>query len=238
MKLISYNIHRGVDRRGRPCLDAIADALADLRPDLLACQEVLRPGSGADQAERLAGRLGLCPLFEPNATTRHGPLGNAILGPAEAVPIGNLDLSVPGSEPRGALRARVGRTLELWNTHLGLSARQRALQWQRLCDHLPAADVALVLCGDFNDWRGGLDRAVRQAGLRSALDARPRPERRTFPAHRPWLALDRVYCRGIAIASAQVLRGAPWNVLSDHLPVEVRFAIPPDEPPAEPSVPC
>ena len=42
---------------------------------------------------------------------------------------------------------------------------------------------------------------------------------RTFPSAFPLLRLDRMYVRGFAIASAQVLSGPTWRKLSDHAPI-------------------
>ncbi|MEO8937312.1 MAG: endonuclease/exonuclease/phosphatase family protein [Burkholderiaceae bacterium] len=42
---------------------------------------------------------------------------------------------------------------------------------------------------------------------------------RTFPAAFPLLRLDRMYVRGLRIASAQVLTGPTWRNLSDHAPI-------------------
>jgi endonuclease/exonuclease/phosphatase family metal-dependent hydrolase len=35
------------------------------------------------------------------------------------------------------------------------------------------------------------------------------------------LRLDRIYQRGFAVNKAQVLRGRPWSLLSDHAPIVV-----------------
>jgi len=35
----------------------------------------------------------------------------------------------------------------------------------------------------------------------------------------PLLQLDRVYTRGFQIELAEVLIGAPWNIMSDHVPL-------------------
>jgi endonuclease/exonuclease/phosphatase family metal-dependent hydrolase len=39
----------------------------------------------------------------------------------------------------------------------------------------------------------------------------------TFPSLLPVLRLDRIYVRGFKIVKAQVHRGKPWSLLSDHL---------------------
>jgi len=57
----SYNIHRGVGLDRRPDLDRIADVIAEMSPDVIGLQEVVR-GTGsarADQAAYLATRLGM-----------------------------------------------------------------------------------------------------------------------------------------------------------------------------------
>jgi endonuclease/exonuclease/phosphatase family metal-dependent hydrolase len=41
----------------------------------------------------------------------------------------------------------------------------------------------------------------------------------TFPSVMPILRLDRIYVRGFKVVSAQVHRGRPWSLLSDHLAV-------------------
>ena len=50
---------------------------------------------------------------------------------------------------------------------------------------------------------------------------RLQPPPKTFPAKFPMLRLDRVYQRGFAVKRAQVLRGKPWSLLSDHAPLVV-----------------
>jgi endonuclease/exonuclease/phosphatase family metal-dependent hydrolase len=45
------------------------------------------------------------------------------------------------------------------------------------------------------------------------------PPPKTFPAKFPMLRLDRIYQRGFAVKRAQVLRGKPWSLLSDHSPI-------------------
>lgn len=42
---------------------------------------------------------------------------------------------------------------------------------------------------------------------------------KTFPSKFPMFRLDRIYQRGFAVKKAQVLRGRPWTLLSDHAPI-------------------
>jgi endonuclease/exonuclease/phosphatase family metal-dependent hydrolase len=47
---------------------------------------------------------------------------------------------------------------------------------------------------------------------------------RTYPSLLPLLRLDRIYVRGFSVLGAQVHRGAPWSLLSDHLAVSAELA--------------
>ncbi len=47
---------------------------------------------------------------------------------------------------------------------------------------------------------------------------------RTFPSIMPILRLDRIYVRGFRVVNAQVHRGAPWSLLSDHLALSAELA--------------
>lgn len=64
------------------------------------------------------------------------------------------------------------------------------------------------------------------AGTVRAATARRLPApARTFPAAFPLLRLDRVYVRGLRIASARVLSGPTWRKLSDHAPIVAELVL-------------
>ena len=116
------------------------------------------------------------------------------------------------------------------------------------------SDSPLIIAGDFNDWNQRLSRTLyQQLGLVEAFDSElnhkkisPAPSKlsnyfssylsysffsshsshaRTFPAQFPCLCLDRVYLRGFGVEQAVVLKGAPWNALSDHVPITVNLQL-------------
>lgn len=63
------------------------------------------------------------------------------------------------------------------------------------------------------------DRQLRQNQLTmDGVDSMRLPPK-TFPSKFPMLRLDRIYQRGFAVKKAQVLRGRPWSLLSDHSPI-------------------
>ena len=63
------------------------------------------------------------------------------------------------------------------------------------------------------------DRQLRQNQLSMSGAERLQPPPKTFPAKFPMFRLDRIYQRGFAVKRAQVLRGKPWSLLSDHSPI-------------------
>ncbi len=132
--------------------------------------------------------------------------------------------------------------------HLGLFAVSRRRQVQALIKEIHTSlppDAPLIIAGDFNDWSNSLnhtlyaelgvvevfDDGTRHAGIGSmpmrvaamagiGPGARPKIKTgRTFPAGLPWLRLDRMYVRGFKVEAAQVMSGAPWSKLSDHVPI-------------------
>lgn len=237
LKIITYNLHKGVGHRG-PSLVAAIDALRERAPDVLACQEVFHPPAGErGQSEIIRERLGHVHVFAPNSFYRRGCHGNATFTAYDVTAHSNIDATESYFERRGFLRTRLrhaGGELELLNVHFSLTRRQRKHQWAKLFAIVQGCgDVPVLVCGDFNDWSADLDRmALNTRVLHNALWALPRPARRTFPSRRPMLPLDRIYFRGLRLVSIDVLRGAPWRDLSDHLPVEATFAAVPHEPTA------
>ncbi|MCA8957350.1 MAG: endonuclease/exonuclease/phosphatase family protein [Planctomycetes bacterium] len=236
VRVITYNLHKGVRSRGLRAVETIlhdaVHAIAERNPDVLLCQEVYH-GIDADlqQCHFITGVLGHQHVFGPNAFYRSGCHGNATFARMPVARHHNRDVSESFFERRGILHATLrdgDGEIETLNTHFSLTGRQRRRQWFKLIEALPTDPSRPVLaCGDFNDWSGSLDRQARRTGLlHNALWDLPPGERRSFPAHRPLLALDRVYFRGFRLTSVAVLRGDPWRRLSDHLPVEVELELP------------
>jgi len=230
IKLITYNLHKGVGRSGRTSLAHAIDALRARAPDVLACQEVFHPPAGeVGQSEVIREHLGHVHVFAPNAFYRRGCHGNATFTAYTVTAHRNIDATESYFERRGILRTRLQHDrgeLELLNVHFSLTRGQRRRQWAKLFAAIQdTGSTPLVACGDFNDWSGDLDRLALSTGVvHNALWSLPKPARRTFPSRRPVLALDRVYFRGLRLVSVNVLTGEPWSDLSDHLPVETVFA--------------
>lgn len=79
--------------------------------------------------------------------------------------------------------------------------------------------IRQVLSGEqrLSQWSQTRDGRENQLAMGGAQIMRRPP--RTFPAKFPMFRLDRIYQRGFAVHRAQVLRGRPWTILSDHAPI-------------------
>ncbi|MBI1848205.1 MAG: endonuclease/exonuclease/phosphatase family protein [Candidatus Rokubacteria bacterium] len=227
----SYNIHRGVGLDRRRDLGRIADVIAEIGPDVIGLQEVIRAGDTAhlDQAMHLASKLGM--EFVMGATRSHGAAGiygNAVLTRWPVVGSARCDISHGRREPRGCLRVDVdvdGVTLHVFNAHFGLALRERRAQLELLGAFMAVSSGLLgprLLMGDFNEWhRGPITR-----GLRREFSSPIRRMRRTHPAIFPLFRLDRIYW-DVELEGQEfhVHRTRLSRVASDHLPVVARLRL-------------
>ncbi|MDO8651919.1 MAG: endonuclease/exonuclease/phosphatase family protein [Undibacterium sp.] len=183
-----------------------------------------------------------------NAVYEHGHHGNAFLSRFPITSSINYDVSDHAYEQRGILHTAIrveGVDVHCFVIHLGLFAVSRRRQVQALINEIKNSlppNAPLIIAGDFNDWSKGLSQTLyQQLGVIEAFDveghhgsspvtlrgirslfSQPRSiHARTFPAGLPWLCLDRVYLRGFKVEHAEVLGGAPWTSLSDHVPIVV-----------------
>ncbi len=241
LRFITYNIHKGIgiDRRFR--LERIAEVISHYAPDIVLLQEVDQgaPRSQSlDLAAELSGSLGLPQFaFGLNVDLKKGKYGNAILSRFPILAERNIDLTMPDSWiRRGCQHATLdlghSRRLEVFNLHLGLSARERVLQVAELVRSSEFRDAppahAAVVGGDFNDWRSLLlPTFTERLGFRCATE-RTHGRRRvipTYPSFSPQGGLDRLYFRGpLSLVSVQASRLRLARLASDHLPVIADFA--------------
>lgn len=246
LRLVSYNIHRaiGMDRRFRP--DRIAAILADHDADIVMLQEVdegVPRSRELNLAQELCDSLGFrYHALGHNVSLRKGWYGNATLSRYPIVRERNIDLTIGRRKRRGCQHTTIEvervqghlHRLDVFNLHLGLSARERQRQAGLLARSRELAELApntaCILGGDFNDWRSLL-RAffVEGLGFGCATDLKRKNGTRaikTYPSFSPRGGLDRVYYRGpLRVESAYRCRHRAAKLASDHLPVIVEFEL-------------
>lgn len=246
LRIATYNIHKGVSSfRRRSRLSELHLALQRIDADLVFLQEVQeRSDHGSpQQLDALAASGYPYRAYGVNAVYSRGHHGNAILSRLAIERYVNHDISDHVLERRGVLHAVVVRPggeagdIHLLCAHLGLipSSRLRQADWLAgFIEREIPVDAPLILAGDFNDWRRGVDEHLRaRLGLQEAAEGMPpstwaarvlplqRQPRvaRTFPSFSPWLTLDRIYVRGFRTLGAWVPQGVAWARCSDHAPL-------------------
>ncbi|HEV8580744.1 MAG TPA: endonuclease/exonuclease/phosphatase family protein [Thermoanaerobaculia bacterium] len=243
LRVITYNIHRaiGVDRRFRP--QRIVDILKHYDVDIVMLQEVDEGAPRSRElnlAKELAEAAGY-PHFAlgHNVSLRRGRYGNATLSRFPILRERNIDLSVAESWIRRGCQHTTlelngtGRHLEVFNLHLGLSARERDKQVDLLKRSHEFSSVdpetPVLVAGDFNDWRSLLQPTFTNGfGFGCATERRRGPYRciPTYPSFSPQGGLDRIYYRGpLHLLSVHSIRMQVARVASDHLPVVAEFQV-------------
>jgi len=255
---MTYNIHRaiGMDRRFRP--DRIMKIVGHHQPDVLLLQEV---DEGAPRSRELDLATELASFLDyphlavgHNVSLRKGRYGNATLSRFPIIRERNIDLSVDSRKRRGCQHTRIRlekvaghpHDLEVFNLHLGLSARERARQVGLIVRSgefatmvglivrsgefaTMAPEAACLVAGDFNDWRSMLHAIFTEIlSFDCATQHRNRYNGaiRTYPSLSPRGGLDKIYFRGpIRLISARRCRLSVSRVASDHLPVVVDFEL-------------
>ncbi|MBK9973570.1 MAG: endonuclease/exonuclease/phosphatase family protein [Planctomycetes bacterium] len=235
MRLLTYNIHKGIggrDRRYR--LERIVRVLEHEQPDIICLQEVDRHLDRSrfdDQPRLLAEHFNLpARMFQLNHHVATGGYGNLLLS---RWPFGRhhqTSLRYRAKKNRGAQVAEVltpSGPLRLVNWHLGLAEAERQWQAHTLLAHPAYTEIqpaATLVVGDFNDWRDALKPLFAAQGLRSLTS--PPSRFRTFPAWMAVGALDKVYaCPRISLERSHVVASRLARVASDHLPLVVDFEL-------------
>ena len=240
IKIATYNIHRaiGTDRRFRP--DRIVEILSEHDPDIVLLQEVDEGAPRSrelDLAREIATSLDY-PFYAVghNVSLRKGRYGNATLSKHKIKRERNIDLTVGSRKRRGCQQATLeilqpagpSYRFEVFNLHLGLSARERRQQVGLLtCSRdftTVSRETACLVGGDFNDWRSQLRPFfVEELHFRCVTDRKSRlgvHGIKTYPAFAPQGALDRLYVRGrVRQVATSVCRHRVAKIASDHLPI-------------------
>jgi len=229
LRIATYNVHkcRGIDGRVRP--ERIASVIDSLDADVIALQEVYD-----HHTQFVADELNYKFCFGENRKLKGRPYGNATLSRLPFGTIKNYDLTHGSRERRGVLRSDFevgGRTIHLFNVHLGTAFLERRYQGRELLSERVLAQLGLtgprIVVGDFNEWTRGLCTQLMSAQFAAGDLKRSKRSARTYPGFLPMLNLDHIYFdRQIELRSLQLHRSRTALVASDHLPLVAEFKLP------------
>jgi endonuclease/exonuclease/phosphatase family metal-dependent hydrolase len=234
--LMSYNVHGCAGMDGCISIERIARVIARFNPDIIALQEldVGRSRSGKiDQAEMIARKLEMKFHFNPAFRWKDEQYGNAILSryPMALIKSGSLPRLTAKNryhEPRGVLWVSVefeGKKVQVFNTHLSLSPRERGLQVDALLGEQwlqnPDCHGPVILCGDFNTLpRSAEYRKICHKLYDSQVVLAGHRPRSTWFGYYPVRRIDYVFVNAsFQIHSNTVPRTGLEKVASDHLPL-------------------
>jgi endonuclease/exonuclease/phosphatase family metal-dependent hydrolase len=234
MRVLSYNIHKGIggrDRRYR--LERIIDVIETENPDVICLQEVdrnVRRSRFHDQPTLLAEYFNSAErLYQMNVHLKTGGYGNLVLSRWPLRSHHHVTLTHNGRRGRGAQLAVIETpegALHLVHWHLGLAEGERHWQVRHvLAHHLfrESESLPTLVVGDFNDWRNTLAAGpFAEHGFEQVTA--PASRYRSFPAYLAVGSLDKAFVRGVlTVRHVRVVRTALSRRASDHLPLIVDF---------------
>jgi endonuclease/exonuclease/phosphatase family metal-dependent hydrolase len=227
LRVATWNIHGAVGADGRSLPARVVGVLREIDADIVALQEVASEEAHTSflaDLERDTGYHVVAGLLRQ----RHGSdFGNAVLSRFPVRSVEHLDLAVDRYEPRGALDVCIDLglrpLLRVVATHLGLRPGERREQVRRILAKVERESPhPTLLMGDLNEWYLW-GRPLRW--LHSHFREMPSAPR-TFPAHRPVFALDRIWVSPAGSLRKLVRHATPLaRSASDHLPLIAEIVV-------------
>jgi endonuclease/exonuclease/phosphatase family metal-dependent hydrolase len=234
LRLLSFNIHKGADWRGRDRVANLKDAILKSQADIVFLQEIHEKHL-IDQVEleTLADEIWHDFSYAKNSVNAGGDYGNAILSRFPVIESESLDLTTNRMEKRNIQKVKIdinGFAIDCFNTHLNLLRHSRKKQLDKIIEFVNSSQVDYgVIAGDFNDWRQDSKKFEERVSFVDAYHSIYGEYAKSFPAIFPVLRLDRLMIKGCEVRTSQVFDDHVWRKLSDHLPLFCEIIIPEDE---------
>ncbi|MET1025574.1 MAG: endonuclease/exonuclease/phosphatase family protein [Dongiaceae bacterium] len=215
VRLCTWNVHSGIGPDGQYDLERIIALVRRHDPDIVALQEIDSRGRGGPlPLDRLKAVLGPHTAQAKTIVAEDGDYGHVLIS---RWPIDNVtlhDLSIGKREPRCLIEATISTphgALTVAAAHLGFHLSEIHRQLAKMAAITQNGIDRFVLIGDFNDWHRQVRRRLSRLGFAGT-------SLNTFPAAKPLLPLDRIFCRpGTALINCWTDRLG--RHASDHLPV-------------------
>lgn len=144
MRLVCYNIHKGMDEFRRVTLLQLIKYLKSLDADVICLQEVLYY-----QFNMMKLILKMDGVFAIHVHNKKMKFGICILSKEKIIKSNHI-LLTSKKEQRGILS--IDREDEvIINTHLGLDSEERKTQISEILNFAKNKDKNIIICGDFNE---------------------------------------------------------------------------------------
>lgn len=219
LKVVSYNIHSGLDKNMFPTLFDIIDFLRVCNADIICLQEVNESAKAGFQVSSFKEELKMYSHFGANVTKLGSNYGLVTYSKYPIKYENHIYLSSK-REQRGMLHTVVnvkGSKLNIINVHLGLGNEERERQLNELIEFINTLNnEPYIVVGDFNQGNIGVDKNI----LRDVAIELEKSNILTFAT-----GLDRIdyifVSNNIEILDYDVL----IKSMSDHYPIIAKIRI-------------
>ncbi|WP_081712257.1 endonuclease/exonuclease/phosphatase family protein [[Clostridium] dakarense] len=163
LKVVTYNIHSGLNKDMFPTLFDIIDFLRISNADIICLQEVNESAKAGFQVSSFKDELKMYSHFGANVVDFGLNYGLVTYSKYPIKSEDHIYLS-SGREQRGILHTVVNidrRKLNIINVHLGLSKEEREIQVKELVEFIKKiGDEPYIVVGDFNDGSMNIDESI------------------------------------------------------------------------------
>lgn len=153
LKIVSYNIHSGVDKDMFPTLFDIIDFLKNCDADIICLQEVNESAKVGFQVSSLKEELGMNSHFGANVVNLNSNYGLVTYSKYKIIKQNHVYLS-SSKEQRGLLHTVIdirGKKVNIINTHLATNKEEQEEQLKELQEFIDKlGDEPYIIAGDFN----------------------------------------------------------------------------------------
>ncbi len=154
IKIVSYNIHSGVDKDMFPTLFDTIDFLKNSDADIICLQEVNESAKVGFQVSSLKEELGMNSHYGANVVNANSSYGLVTYSKYKIISKNHVYLSSE-NEQRGLLHTVIdvrGKKVNIINLHLSANTQEQEIQLkevQEFIDNL--GDETYIIAGDFNE---------------------------------------------------------------------------------------
>jgi endonuclease/exonuclease/phosphatase family metal-dependent hydrolase len=147
MKILTYNIHKGMDKNNKNTLEQILSYLKNIDADIICLQEVL-----GSIHEEILSNLKLYGYFLSNVSLKDDEYGISVYCKKSIGLVQGTHLTSK-KERRGFIHLQLffnDKLINIINLHLGLDINERRQQVEEVLDYTNKLRGKIIICGDFN----------------------------------------------------------------------------------------
>lgn len=153
IKIVTYNIHSGVDKDMFPTLFDIINFLKNCDADIICLQEVNECAKVGFQVSSLKEELGMYSHFGANVVNLNSNYGLVTYSKYKIIRQNHIYLS-SSKEQRGLLHTVIdvkGKRVNIINVHLSADKNEQKIQLKELQEFVDSiGDEIYIIAGDFN----------------------------------------------------------------------------------------